>query len=133
MRLKKRRRPPPEAKIVGGFFVHWGRILSAFAFNELIKSRPHALKKLEVDIERYILPDGGNPWRSPTISLLLLTILSDIRDLFIYFQEQPPDKLVSGINRLVPFIKGFRHGDGGFALFNCNGAGNSILIDKILD
>ena len=115
------------------FLTHWGRILSTFAFIELRKSRPHALTKLELDIERYILPDGGHPSRNPAISLLLLTILCDIRDLFIYFGEQPPNKLLSGIDRLVPFIKGFRHGDGGFALFNCNDARNSNLINKILD
>ncbi|MBL95391.1 MAG: hypothetical protein CFH06_01696 [Alphaproteobacteria bacterium MarineAlpha3_Bin5] len=114
------------------FLAHWGRIYSAFAFTAFNKKRKRTIKYFELDIQKHVLPDGGHISRSPSIALALLAILVNVRDLLICFQQTLPEALVAGIDRLAPFVKALRHGDGGFALFGGSIEGNSDLIDEVL-
>ena len=65
-----------------------------------------------------ILADGGHISRNPLLQLQLLHSLIDIRAVLRAAGSDVPHELDTAIERMVPALKLFRHGDGGLALFN---------------
>ncbi|MGO4725823.1 MULTISPECIES: heparinase II/III family protein [unclassified Inquilinus] len=83
-------------------------------------------------LPRQVLPDGGHIQRNPSIHLTMLRHLIDIRAAFRAAQSHVPDALHLAIDRMAPALRLFRHGDGGFALFNDAQEGEPVLIDAVL-
>ncbi|WP_026870781.1 heparinase II/III family protein [Inquilinus limosus] len=83
-------------------------------------------------LPRQILPDGGHIQRNPAIHLTVLRHLIDIRAAFRAAQAHVPDALHLAIDRMAPALRLYRHGDGGFALFNDAQEGEPVLIDAVL-
>lgn len=113
-------------------FVHQGRIACALAFPELEKGLAECLSGLGADVDAQVLGDGGHIERNPAKALAMLAILGDIRDALAGHHVEPPTELISAIDRMVPFIKGLCHGDGGFALIGGATAHTSELIAEVL-
>jgi len=80
-----------------------------------------ASKRLSQELERQILPDGGHVSRNPAALVGALLDLLPLRQAFTARNAQPPQTLLSAIDRMMPMLRFFRHGDGEFAQFN--GAG----------
>lgn len=112
--------------------VHRGRLASLLALGGRQKAMSDALGALGRDVERQVLADGGHLSRAPQASLAALSLLSDIRDLLMRARIEPPEGLVSAIDRSVPFIKGMCHADGGFALMQGATAEYTELIEDVL-
>lgn len=74
--------------------------------------------KLDRELERQILPDGGHVSRNPQIMLDLLLDLLPLRQSYINLGHDVPPGLVPAIDRMFPAIRFFRHQDGDLALFN---------------
>lgn len=74
--------------------------------------------KLDKELERQILPDGGHISRNPRIMLDLLLDLLPLRQSYINLGHDVPPGLVPAIDRMFPAIRFFRHQDGDLALFN---------------
>ncbi len=74
--------------------------------------------KLDRELERQILPDGGHVSRNPRIMLDLLIDLLPLRQSYINLGHDVPPGLVPAIDRMFPAIRFFRHQDGDLALFN---------------
>lgn len=74
--------------------------------------------KLDQEIERQILPDGGHISRNPRILLDLLLDLLPLRQSYINLGHEVPSGLVPAIDRIFPALRFFRHQDGDLALFN---------------
>jgi len=94
-------------------------------------SRP-ATKRLADELERQILPDGGHISRNPGAPIELLVDLLPLRQLFTARNLVPPDALLNAIDRMMPMLRFFRHGDGSFALFNGMGPTPTDLLTTIL-
>lgn len=77
-----------------------------------------AIALLEKELERQILPDGGHFSRHPGAAAEILLDLLPLRQTFTARDMEPPQKLVSAIDRMMPMVRFIRHGDGHFALFN---------------
>jgi uncharacterized heparinase superfamily protein len=77
-----------------------------------------AAKKLSDELQRQILPDGGHISRNPGALIELLTDLLPLRQTFAARNMAPPPALLNAIDRMMPMLRFFRHGDGSFALFN---------------
>jgi uncharacterized heparinase superfamily protein len=77
-----------------------------------------ATRKLTDEIERQILPDGGHVSRNPGALVELLLDLLPLRQAFFSRNIAPPSPLLNAIERMMPMLRFFRHGDGNFALFN---------------
>jgi uncharacterized heparinase superfamily protein len=77
-----------------------------------------AAKKLSDELQRQILPDGGHISRNPGALIELLTDLLPLRQTFAARNIAPPPALLNAIDRMMPMLRFFRHGDGAFALFN---------------
>lgn len=119
---------PPWQK----FIVHQALINSALALPEIEGSLPGFLKELGHDVDHQILSDGGHIERAPARALAVLALLSEIRDALVGHHIEPPKELISAIDRMVPFLKALRHGDGGFALIGGATGDTGELIDAVL-
>lgn len=77
-----------------------------------------ALHLLDEQIDKQILSDGGHITRNPQMLLETIRILIDIRAGLRQAGYPGIEKIQHGLDRAVPALRFFRHGDGMFALFN---------------
>jgi uncharacterized heparinase superfamily protein len=91
-----------------------------------------ASKRLSDELDRQILPDGGHLSRNPGALIELLVDLLPLRQVFTARNTPPPPPLLHAIDRMMPMLRFFRHGDGNFALFNGMGPTRSDLLGTIL-
>lgn len=77
-----------------------------------------ALNLLSDQIDKQILSDGGHITRNPQALFETVRILIDIRAALRQGGYPVIEKIQHGLDRAVPALRFFRHGDGGFALFN---------------
>ena len=75
-------------------------------------------KWLDAEIGRQILPDGGHISRNPAALLEILIDLLPLRQAFTAQSVDPPRSMQGAIDRMMPMIRFFRHGDGALAHFN---------------
>jgi len=76
-----------------------------------------------------ILLDGGHVTRNPLMQLHMLRHLIDVRSIFYAAQRDVPHELATALERMVPALKLFRHGDGGLALFNGSQEATALEIE----
>ena len=91
-----------------------------------------ATKRLSEELARQILPDGGHISRNPGALIELLVDLLPLRSAFTARNLVPPPALLNAIDRMMPMLRFFRHGDGNFALFNGMGPTPTDLITTVL-
>lgn len=82
------------------------------------RAQRSAARWLDDELSRQILPDGGHISRNPAVLIELLLDLLPLRQTFTARSIEPPAALIHAIDRMMPMIRFFRHGDGSFALFN---------------
>ncbi|HEU4804500.1 MAG TPA: heparinase II/III family protein [Nitrobacter sp.] len=91
-----------------------------------------ATRKLSDELRRQILPDGGHVSRNPGALIELLIDLLPLRQTFAARNIAPPPALLNAIDRMMPMLRFFRHGDGSFALFNGMSSTPSDLLATLL-
>ncbi len=91
-----------------------------------------AARKLSEELQRQILPDGGHISRNPGALIELLTDLLPLRQTFAARNIAPPPALLNAIDRMMPMLRFFRHGDGSFALFNGMSSTPSDVLATLL-
>lgn len=91
-----------------------------------------ALKVLDHELDRQVLPDGGHVERSPSVHLRVLRDLIELRAALLAARKPVPESLARAIGRMAPMLRFFRHGDGGLALFNDSNEESATLIDVCL-
>ena len=89
-------------------------------------------RMLTNELERQVLPDGGHASRNPGALVELLLDLLPLRQAFAARNVPPPAALNNAIDRMMPMLRFFRHGDGNFALFNGMGPTRSDLVSTVL-
>src|SRR5436309_15849508 len=101
----------------------------------LANQAPHiraATRKLSDELQRQILPDGGHISRNPGALIELLIDLLPLRQTFAARNIAPPAALLHAIDRMMPMLRFFRHGDGSFAMFNGMSSAPSDLLATLL-
>jgi uncharacterized heparinase superfamily protein len=91
-----------------------------------------ATRRLSDELQRQILPDGGHISRNPGALIELLIDLLPLRQTFAARNIAPPPALLNAIDRMMPMLRFFRHGDGSFALFNGMSSAPSDLLATLL-
>src|SRR5712671_1338857 len=91
-----------------------------------------SMKHLTEELDRQILPDGGHIGRNPGTLIELLVDLLPLRQAFSSRNIPPPPSLLNAIDRMMPMLRFFRHGDGNFALFNGMGPTPTDLLTTVL-
>jgi uncharacterized heparinase superfamily protein len=120
---------PRFAALKGLFHANWSL---RFAPRALERRRAQTLRLLGVALARQIHPDGGHIERSPSLHLAVLRDLIEIRAVLRGARTEPPVELQSAIDRMAPFLRYMRHGDGGLALFNDSNEETAGDIDAVL-
>jgi len=101
------------------------RIALAFATLSLPTSAGglrNVTRQLAEELDRQILPDGGHVSRNPLTIMELLADLVPLRKTYASQSEAMPAELVNAVERMLPALRFFRHGDGSLARFNGMGA-----------
>jgi uncharacterized heparinase superfamily protein len=91
-----------------------------------------ASRKLSDELLRQILPDGGHISRNPGALVELLSDMLPLRQTFAARNIAPPPALLNAIDRMMPMLRFFRHGDGAFALFNGMSSAPNDLVATLL-
>src|SRR5438105_4066007 len=91
-----------------------------------------ATRRLSDELQRQIMPDGGHISRNPGALVELLSDLLPLRQTFAARNIAPPPALLNAIDRMMPMLRFFRHGDGTFALFNGMSSTPSDLLATLL-
>ena len=90
------------------------------------------LRRLVEELDRQILPDGGHISRNPQALTELLLDLLPLRQVLASRNVAPPPALLNAIDRMMPMLRFFRHGDGNFGHFNGNGPTAPELVATVL-
>jgi uncharacterized heparinase superfamily protein len=106
--------------------------LSALCLDDSLRRRQTGLARLEEEIERQILPDGGHVSRSPEVLLQGYRYLVMVMEGLSAVSEEPPHTLRNAHDRMAPMLRFFRHGDGALALLNGGGESDAKMIAGLL-
>ena len=90
------------------------------------------VRRLVDELHNQVLPDGGHVSRNPGALIEILADLLPLRQLFSARQLHPPQALNNAIDRVMPMLRFFRHGDGNFAQFNGMGPTPVDLLATVL-
>ncbi len=115
------------------------RLICAIAIAELglcaqgLNSLARRGTKLLVDeLKVQILPDGGHIGRNPQTIVDLLLDLLPLRQAYAARGTSAPQLLLNVIDRMMPMLRLFRHGDGSIALFNGMGPTAAHVVATVL-
>jgi len=114
------------------------RLLSAIALTQAGLCLPDARylavgsDRLSADLKLMILPDGGPATRNPQDLLTLALDLLPLRESFADRDLEAPRALMTAIDRMLPMLRFFQHGDFSLALFNGMGATRTDLLDAVI-
>jgi uncharacterized heparinase superfamily protein len=92
--------------------------LSGACLDDSARRLEAGLARLEAEIARQILPDGGHIDRSPEDLLHAYRLVTMVMDALTAIQHPVSQELRSAHDRMAPMVRFFRHGDGAMALFN---------------
>jgi uncharacterized heparinase superfamily protein len=106
--------------------------LSGLCLDDSPKRREAGLKRLQEEIERQILPDGGHVSRSPQALLSAYRHVIMVMEALSAVNEEPPHALRNAHDRMAPMLRFFRHADGALALFNGGAEGDPRMIAGLL-
>jgi uncharacterized heparinase superfamily protein len=97
-----------------------------------IKLLKPVTRRLVDELQTQILPDGGHVSRNPGALIELLLDLLPLRQAFSARNTPPPAALINAVDRMMPMLRFFRHGDGAFANFNGMGSTPPDLLATVL-
>ncbi len=106
--------------------------LSGVCLNDNPGRLETGLGRLQLEIERQILPDGGHVDRSPEDLLHAYHYLTLVAESLTALGLEPPHILRNARDRMAPMLRFFRHGDGALALFHGGQEGNAKMVASLL-
>ena len=98
------------------------------------RQRPHPRRaeNLAAELDRQVFPDGGHISRDPAAIVAILAELLPLRETYLGQGQPIPKGIYSAIDRMLPALRFFRHGDGSLALFNGAGVSDMQLMTALL-
>ncbi|WP_182087237.1 heparinase II/III family protein [Aureimonas sp. ME7] len=113
------------------------RLRMALCAAALAEPRPGAALKLQAkllgeELDRQIHPDGGHLSRNPAAVSSILADLVPLCQLFAERGQAVPRPVFGAVDRMLPALRFFRHGDGALALFNGAGVPDHHLAAALL-
>ncbi|HWA44759.1 MAG TPA: heparinase II/III family protein [Hypericibacter adhaerens] len=91
-----------------------------------------AMARLAAELDRQILPDGGQVERNPSRQLRVIRDLAEIEIAFARAGRPTTPALGAALRSLAPLIRLLQHGDSGLALFNGANEETAGLIETVL-
>ena len=93
-------------------------VLGSLALPESRGRLGRSVALLMRELGQQLAPDGGHLSRAPSRHMAALRQIVLVREALAAGGQDVPLELQIAIDRMVPMLKAFRHGDGGLALFN---------------
>ncbi len=90
------------------------------------------LERLEEELARQLLPDGGHISRSPETLAHVYRHLVMVMDALQAIDHDLPQPIRSAHDRMAPMLRFFRHGDGALALFNGGRESDARMVAALL-
>ncbi|MFC4170727.1 heparinase II/III family protein [Microvirga sp. GCM10011540] len=84
----------------------------------LERTLKRSTRLLARELYRQILADGGHASRNPRLVVELLFDLLPLRQMYASREVDTPEALLHAIDRMLPMVRLFRHGDGTLSHFN---------------
>ena len=109
-----------------------GHALSGVCLDDQPKRLLTGIERLQAEVARQILPDGGHASRSPEALLSTYRLLVMLDEALECIAKQMPSALRSARDRIAPMLRFFRLGDGALATFNGGGEGEAKSINGLL-
>ena len=106
--------------------------LCGLCLNDQSKRLTSGLERLEAELARQILPDGGHASRSPEALLRAYELLAAVTDALDVVNLVTPLPLRTARDRMAPMLRFFRLGDGALAMFNGGREGEAKAIANLL-
>jgi uncharacterized heparinase superfamily protein len=106
--------------------------LSGICLDDSSNRMEAGLKRLELEVARQILADGGHVSRSPENLLQAYRHLVMVMDALAAIDVEPPHTLLNARDRMAPMLRFFRHGDGALSLFQGGLESNSRAMAGLM-
>jgi uncharacterized heparinase superfamily protein len=106
--------------------------LSGICLDDSERRLQTGLQRLETELARQILPDGGHVTRSPEALLCAYRLVVMVLEALSAVGQEPPHVVRNAHDRMAPMLRFFRHGDGALALFNGGGECDPRLVAGLL-
>jgi uncharacterized heparinase superfamily protein len=110
-----------------------GLAFSGLCLSEGQKRLAKGLRLVCREVDRQILADGGHVSRNPAAVLSIALDLISLREALTARRLDVPKPIRDAIDRMMPMLRFFRHGDGRLALFNGANEGPEGAIDAALE
>ncbi len=110
-----------------------GLTMAALTIPGLERRIAPALRLLEGEFRRQVLPDGGQVERNPAALFAVFRDALELRAVLATGGRGSPEWLDGAIESMATMLRFFRHGDGGLALFNGGGEEDAGAIDAALN
>ncbi|MEJ8474847.1 heparinase II/III family protein [Roseibium algae] len=91
-----------------------------------------SIRRLDQELKRQILTDGGHVSRNPWAMIEILADLLPVRQAFVVQGLELPEAMLQSVDRMMPMMRFFRHGDGALAHFNGMGSTPNDLVATIM-
>jgi len=91
-----------------------------------------AVRLLDQELARQVLPDGGHVSRNPGVVIELLVDLLPIRQALSSRGVAPSATVMGAVDRMMPMLRFFRLGEGSFVRFNGMSATPRSLLGTVL-
>lgn len=96
------------------------------------RSTRQAIHRLDQELKWQILPDGGHVSRNPKALIDILTDLLPVRQALVSQGLALPETMMQSVDRMMPMMRFFRHGDGAIVHFNGMGSTPNDLIATLM-
>ncbi|WP_152046482.1 heparinase II/III family protein [Aureimonas psammosilenae] len=91
-----------------------------------------ASRLLAEELDRQVFADGVHVSRDPAAAVTILAELLPLARLLENENQPVPKSLVTAVDRMLPMLRFFRHGDGALALFNGAGTVDAHLVTTLM-
>ncbi len=118
----------PKAAGMPRLLTHMALLMGAMCITDQEQRLRAALRGLEAELERQILPHGGHISRNPAVLVELMLDLLPLKQCFIARDMEPPTGLIDVLRRMTPMLRHLQLGDRSLARFNGMAA---TEIDKL--
>lgn len=109
-----------------------GLAFSGLCLSEGQRRLRKGLELVGRELTQQVLPDGGHISRNPGAQLSILLDLISLRDALQAQGQGVPQPIRNAVDRMMPMLRFFRHGDGKLALFNGADEGPDGAVDAAL-
>ncbi|MDR3495153.1 MAG: heparinase II/III family protein [Ancalomicrobiaceae bacterium] len=123
---------PQDSGTLAGIRVAAALLAAAIAVPAFRRQQAAAMRRLDAELKRQVLIDGGHASRNPAAIAEVLAEILPLRDALAGLGRPASPTMMNSIDRMMPMLRFFRLGETGLARFHGVGAVDEALIAAVL-